>query len=302
MKRTHSAPLPPVFLLLSTIVLLPVAGSAQEGEEPEGAEAAPPDITIAAPEPTAPEPPADLTPPADAETTASGLAYQVLSEGTGTERPDANDLAVVHYTGWVAEDASVFDSSVARGTPALLPLEALIEGWTEALQLMTEGAEWRLWIPGSLAYEGIEGRPQGMLVFDLELLEVRPIPDVPENLPDPPADAERSRSGLAWKVLDEGSGDVSPRVGDTVEVHYIGWNREGQWFDSSYAKGKPAVLEFNSLIEGWKQALGDMVPGETRRLWVPAKLAYASDPSKPQGPLVFDVELLEVNPEPEPES
>lgn len=248
-------------------------------------------------EPEVPASPANLTPPADAQTTASGLAYKVLEEGTGANHPDGNDLAVVHYTGWKADDGSVFDSSVARGKPSLLPLEALIDGWTEGLQLMTEGAKWRLWIPGSLAYEGIEGRPQGMLVFDVELLEVRAIPSPPTYLAEAPADATTESSGLAWKVLQEGTGEGSPGPGDTVKVEYIGWNQDGQWVDATYAKGTPATLEFATLIEGWKQALADMVPGEQRRLWVPAKLAYADDPGKPQGPLVFDVKLLEINPE-----
>lgn len=291
MNRTKSVSTTPVFLLLSAIVLLPLPAPAQDEAVQEGAAE-----SMAASEPAAPAPPAALTPPTDAETTASGLAYQVLSEGTGSEKPDANDLALVHYTGWVSEDGSVFDSSVARGKPALLPLEALIEGWTEGLQLMTEGAKWRLWIPGDLAYEGIEGRPQGMLVFDLELLDVRPIPDVPAELAAAPADAESGRNGLAWKVLDAGDGGESPGRGDTVKVHYIGWNAEGQWFDASYAKGMPATLEFDTLIEGWKRALGEMTPGEKRRLWVPASLAYANDPAGPQGPLVFEVELIEVNP------
>lgn len=288
MKRLYSVPLTPVFLLLSALLLLPVPAAAQDEEAQEE--------PVVAPQPAGPPPPADLTPPTGAETTASGLAYTVLEEGTGSERPDGNDLAVVHYTGWISEDGRVFDSSVARGTPALLPLEALIEGWTEGLQLMNEGAKWRLWIPGELAYQGVEGRPQGMLVFDVELLEVRHIPEVPSDLAAAPADAETAGGGLAWKVLQEGTGDGTPGPGDTVKVHYIGWNTEGQWFDSSYSKGTAAVIEFDTLIEGWKRAIRDMVPGEKRRLWVPAEMAYANDPAGPQGPLVFEIELLEVNP------
>lgn len=275
-----------ILLTLAAALLLPLPVAAQEEAAPEPA-----------PRPEVPAAPEDLTPPGDAQTTASGLAYQVLEEGTGTAQPDENDLVVVHYTGWNSADGSVFDSSVARGEPALLPLEALIEGWTEGIQLMTEGAKWRLWIPGELAYQGIEGRPQGMLVFDVELLDVREIPSLPENLPDPPADAQRSRSGLAWKVLEEGSGEERPGPGDEVKVHYIAWNQEGQWVDASYAKGAPATLQFDGVIRGWQEALRDMAPGEKRRLWVPADLAYGNDPGQPHGPMVFEVELLEINPE-----
>jgi peptidylprolyl isomerase len=280
---------------LPCLLLLPTTGLAQD----ETQETAPETVQAPAPaaQPQAPSAPEDMTPPAGAETTESGLAYQVLEEGTGTNQPDENDLVVVHYTGWKSEDGTVFDSSVVRGRPALLPLEALIEGWTEGLQLMTEGAKWRLWIPGNLAYEGVEGRPQGMLVFDVELMEVRKIPPVPEHLERPAPDAELAQSGLAWKVLKEGTGEGHPAPGDRVQVHYIGWNTEGQWFDSTYSKGQPAVLEFNSLIDGWKLALQSMVPGEKRRLWVPDRLAYRGEAGKPRGPLTFDVELLAINPE-----
>lgn len=280
-------------ILLPSIALLPAGGFAQEGAAQEGAAQieVPP-----APQPQAPEPPADLTPPAGAETTASGLAHQVLEPGDGADRPDANDLVVVHYTGWRSEDGEVFDSSVARGKPALLPLEALIDGWTEGLQLMSEGAKWRLWVPGELAYQGVEGRPQGMLVFDVELIEVRSIPPVPEHLGEPPADAVRSRSGLAWKVLESGEGGESPGPRDTVKVHYIGWNTEGQWFDSTYSRGAPAALPLANVIRGWQEALSTMTPGEKRRVWIPEGLAYAGQEGKPQGALTFDIELLEVIP------
>ena len=273
-----------ILALSAALLSLPLA--AQEGE-----------AQMPSAQPQTPAAPANLAPPSDAQTTASGLAYKVLEAGTGANHPDGNDLVVVHYTGWKADDGSVFDSSVARGKPALLPLEALIDGWTEGLQLMTEGAKWRLWIPGNLAYAGIEGRPQGVLVFDVELLEVREIPSPPENLAAAPADATQEGSGLAWKLLSQGTGEGHPGPGDTVKVEYIAWTPEGQWIDASYAKGAPASLDFESLIEGWKQALSNMVPGEKRRLWVPAKLAYENDPSKPQGPLIFDVKLIEINPE-----
>lgn len=287
MKRPTAVPVL-IVLALCAAVLSPLPLAAQESEAP---------VPAPAPEPQAPPAPADLTPPAGAQTTASGLAYQVLEEGSGSARPDANDLVVVHYTGWRAEDGALFDSSLTRGKPALLPLEALIEGWTEGLQLMTEGAKWRLWIPAELAYAGVEGRPQGMLVFDVELIDVREIPSVPENLPEPPADAEKSPSGLAWKVLEAGAGDERPGPGDRVKVEYIAWNQEGQWVDATYAKGSPAILAFDGVIAGWQEALRGMAPGEKRRLWVPAELAYGNDPSQPHGPMVFEVQLLEINPQ-----
>jgi peptidylprolyl isomerase len=115
--------------------------------------------------------PADVAaPPADAITTPSGLAYKVLQEGTGAT-PTRDDQVQVHYSGWTT-DGKMFDSSVARGTPATFPVTRVIPGWTEGLQLMNVGAKHRMWIPEDLAYHGQPGRPAGMLVFDVELLAI----------------------------------------------------------------------------------------------------------------------------------
>ena len=117
--------------------------------------------------------PSDVAaPPADAQTTASGLASKVLAPGTGTEHPVASDMVKVHYTGWTT-DGKMFDSSVQRGKPTVFPLDKVIAGWTEGVQLMVEGEKRRFWIPAKLAYEGRPDRPQGMLVFDVELLSFK---------------------------------------------------------------------------------------------------------------------------------
>jgi len=109
-------------------------------------------------------------PPADAQVTASGLAYEVLTPGDG-RTPSPEDTVKVHYTGWTT-DGKMFDSSVARGEPSTFPLGGVIAGWTEGLQLMPVGAKYRMWIPEQLAYKGQPGRPAGTLVFDVELLAI----------------------------------------------------------------------------------------------------------------------------------
>ena len=118
-------------------------------------------------------PPDVAAPPADAQKTASGLAYKVLQKGTGTEHPTATSTVTVHYTGWTT-DGKMFDSSVQRGQPAQFPLNRVIPGWTEGLQLMVVGEKTRFWIPVEQAYKNAPGRPAGMLVFDVELLEIGP--------------------------------------------------------------------------------------------------------------------------------
>ncbi|PWL63416.1 MAG: peptidylprolyl isomerase [Bacteroidales bacterium] len=106
--------------------------------------------------------------------TPSGLQYEVLQEGTG-KQPVASDSVTVHYTGKLI-DGTVFDSSVERGVPATFGVTQVIPGWVEALQLMKEGAKWRLFIPSQLAY-GPQGAgniigPNSTLIFDVELIKV----------------------------------------------------------------------------------------------------------------------------------
>lgn len=117
--------------------------------------------------------PADVAaPPADATTTASGLASKVLQSGSGARHPSATDTVTVHYAGWTT-DGKLFDASYKRGQTASFPLNRVIAGWTEGLQLMVEGEKRRFWIPQDLAYQGRPGVPAGMLVFDVELLGIK---------------------------------------------------------------------------------------------------------------------------------
>jgi peptidylprolyl isomerase len=123
------------------------------------------------PSPTA-APPDVSEPPPNVRRTGSGLAYRVLVEGTGDKHPGRFSTVTVHYTGWTT-DGKMFDSSLVRGQPATFPLENVIKGWTEGLQLMVEGEKTRFWIPQDLAYGGQQGKPRGMLVFDVELLKIQ---------------------------------------------------------------------------------------------------------------------------------
>ncbi|MCK9635496.1 MAG: FKBP-type peptidyl-prolyl cis-trans isomerase [Methylobacter tundripaludum] len=109
-------------------------------------------------------------------TTASGLQYEVLAPGTGTASPSATDSVTVHYKGTTI-DGEEFDSSYSRGEPATFPLNRVISGWTEGVQLMKEGAKYRFFIPSELAYgEQGAGRaigPNAALIFDVELIKIQ---------------------------------------------------------------------------------------------------------------------------------
>jgi len=108
-------------------------------------------------------------------TTASGLQYEVIRKGTGP-KPKLTDTVVTHYTGTLL-DGKIFDSSYKRNAPATFPVNGVIKGWTEALQLMETGSKWKLYIPSGLGY-GARGAgnvigPNATLVFDIELLEIK---------------------------------------------------------------------------------------------------------------------------------
>lgn len=108
-------------------------------------------------------------------TTASGLQYEILTKGTGTTSPKATDNVTVHYKGTTI-DGKEFDSSYSRGAPATFPLNHVIAGWTEGVQLMTEGAKYRFFIPADLAY-GEHGAgpiaPNSALIFEVELIKIQ---------------------------------------------------------------------------------------------------------------------------------
>lgn len=105
---------------------------------------------------------------------ASGLQYEIITEGTG-EKPTANNKVTCHYHGTLI-DGTVFDSSVRRGQPATFPLNMVIKGWTEGLQLMTVGSKWRFFIPPQLGYGdrqvSAQIGPNSTLIFDVELLGI----------------------------------------------------------------------------------------------------------------------------------
>ena len=246
--------------------------------------------------------PSDVAgPPADAKKTASGLALKVLTPGTGKERPGPDDKVKVHYTGWTT-DGTMFDSSVARGEPTSFRVSGVIKGWTEGLQLMTAGEKARLWIPAKLAYgdsPAQPGMPAGMLVFDVELLEIATAPKPPTVPPDvkaAPASAKKTESGMAYRVLQKGTGTRHPKATDRVKVHYSGWTPDGKMFDSSVTRGDPTSFGLNGVIKGWTEGVQLMVEGEKTRFWIPGALAYGDNPrpGAPGGPLVFDIELLAI--------
>jgi peptidylprolyl isomerase len=245
------------------------------------------------------------------KTTASGLQYEVLAEGPADgASPKETDLVDVHYVGTLV-DGVEFDSSRARGAAARFPLNQVIPGWTEGVQLMSEGDRYRFFVPADLAY-GAQGTPGGpigpneALIFDVELLKVTN-PErnaqaasafLAEN--GKKAGVTSTTSGLQYQVLAEGpAGGKQPTDASKVQVHYEGRLINGTVFDSSYQRGEPIEFPLNAVIPGWTEGVQLMSEGDKFRLFIPPALAYgpSGTPGGPIGPneaLIFDVELLKV--------
>lgn len=262
---------------------------------------------------------ADLVPPATEEaaqpaapaldvadedlvTTASGLQYAIVEEGSG-ESPEPGDVVAVHYTGTLT-DGTTFDSSYQRGEPIKFPvgIGQVIPGWDEGISLLSEGAQARFVIPPELAYgeQGAGGviPPNATLIFDVELVSVEPgPPEAPTEVSE--ADYTTTDSGLKYYDLEEGSGE-SPEEGQQVSVHYTGWLEDGTLFDSSLLRGEPFTFTLGAgqVIPGWDEGVASMNVGGRRQLVIPPDLAYGEQGAggviPPDATLIFEVELLDV--------
>ena len=246
----------------------PAEGEAQEATEPTAPveEATPPAEPVAEEEPPStnsdvpapaevaapavepdPNAPSDVAaPPKGAKRTKSGLASKVLKKGKGRSRPGKFDTVSINYTGWTS-DGRRFDRSQAHGQALAAPLNRTIYGFSEGVRLMVAGEKRRFWIPAKLAY-GEEGsaeqtaprQPLGDLVFDVELVSFEKAPELPvapEDVGQIPADATRSESGLAWRVLENGTGSDQPIDSSVVEMTYTAWTADGAVFESSVLRG-----------------------------------------------------------------
>ncbi|HEY8926332.1 MAG TPA: FKBP-type peptidyl-prolyl cis-trans isomerase [Polyangia bacterium] len=284
-----------------TPAITPAVAAEPRAAAPPSTDLSPIEPLPSAPAPVAPRAPADVAePPAAATRTDSGLASRVLLKGAGGDHPGAYDQVTVHYTAWTPA-GRVIDSSVPRGEASKLTLDKLIAGWSEGVRLMTKGEKRRLWIPANLAAaEGPRrtGASAGPLVMDVELVDFVHMPEppkVPDDVDAAPADAKRTASGLAYKILRHGKSKQHPTADSAVEVHYSGWTPDGKLFDSSVLRGKPITFGLNGVIKGWTEGLQLMAVGDKARFWIPSKLAYGDKPTRdgaPAGDLVFDVELL----------
>jgi FKBP-type peptidyl-prolyl cis-trans isomerase len=234
-------------------------------------------------------------PPADARAAPSGVRWKVVKRSRGkAARPRPWDAVSIVYTGWDST-GTIIDTNEGKDQPVRLPLDALPASFADAVPQLGAGERARLWIPAAMMNRG----PDGTLCFEVQVIavheRVRP-PDAPADVAAPPPDALTTPKGVSYKVLDAPGGTRKPQTSDEVTVHYTGWTTDGKRFDSSIPDATPKVFRVTGVIAGWTDALLHMNVGDTWRVWIPEELAYKGAPNRPQGMLVFDVQLLEAQP------
>ncbi len=259
----------------------------------------------------------------DEITTESGLVYVDFEPGTGDVAENGATVAV-DYTGWLQETGVRFDSSISRATTFQVVIGAgsVIAGWDEGIVDLLEGGKRRLIIPPELAYGSQERGnipANSTLIFDIVLVDIlvpappspppppTPVPTPPAQTPGVPDDNPPEvtgeevtlDSGLVYIDFEPGSGEVT-QTGDTVAVNYTGWLQEtGERFDSSINRPAtfPVTIGAGGVIQGWEQGLPGLAEGGSRRLIIPADLAYGDtgQGSIPAGAtLIFDIILVDV--------
>lgn len=233
-------------------------------------------------------------PPKEAEKTASGIAKIVLKANPAGETLVPSDWVMLHYTGWTT-DGKMFDSTKVSGKPAVFPLEQLIPGMSEAITLAKVGESLRVWIPEALAYKGMPDMPQGMLVFDFDILQ-RVTPEMPPE--NPSAEAIHLHDGLAYQILkSEDGAPISEK--DVVTLDFIGWTvGDKKRFHSSLEAGEPLVANVAQLFHGFRDVLVHAHKGDILVIWMDQK--YGIDPNgrELKGNLVFSMQIIDVEPMP----
>eukprot|EP00095_Tigriopus_kingsejongensis_P006980 maker-scaffold4933_size5216-snap-gene-0.3 protein:Tk06980 transcript:maker-scaffold4933_size5216-snap-gene-0.3-mRNA-1 annotation:"hypothetical protein" len=245
-----------------------------------------------------PETPQDVAAaPADAEVTASGLASKVIQPGSGSDKPSATDTVEVHYSGWTT-DGQLFDSSEARGETISFPLNGVIPGWTEGVQLMVVGEKRRFWIPAALAYgetPSRPGAPAGNLTFDVELFAIEAAPAPPELPPNSPRPMRQKKPPAASPPKSSPKATAARSPARRMSWPLIS-RVDGTLLESTVVNGKPAQFKLDQVsIKGWVEGLQLMSKGEKRRFWIPEALGFGENapPGAPKGNLIFDFELLD---------
>ncbi len=225
--------------------------------------------------------------PGNAVESASGMQYLVLQAA----KPGALSLKPAFFeyrvTVWVRNEAGKFvakESGVLRSNFKTIAQNSPALARAALLSPVGETRRWWFSIPGAASQNQI---------LDLTVIgNIDPAP-APSDVAAVPVSANRTASGLAYRVIKKGNGTGHPTLQSTITIDYSGWTPDGKLFDSSVTRGEKATFPLSGLITGWKEGLTLMSPGDTYRFWIPGHLAYDSIPNAngPKGMLVFDVTL-----------
>lgn len=241
-------------------------------------------------------------PPDNAVKLPSGTKFVSVRPGTSKDKLRPFDNVTFNYTAWDA-DGRMIDSTETRKHAVTTPPYKQSAAMTEMLTALTAGERGRFWVDAEKMTSGgapLPGGQKGVLCYELDIAQVvkaehePPLP--PPDVAKPPDGVKKSPKGVFYRVLKPGSGKDPRHPGptDTVKVHYTGWTTDGRMFDSSMLRGEPAMFNLQSVVAGWTDGIPMMTVGDRVRFWIPEALAYKGAPGKPQGMLVFDVELLEI--------
>jgi len=254
----------------------------------------------------APAIPPDVgAPPATAKQTKSGIKYEEVRAGTGKDKIGPADDVTFNYTAWAA-DGRMIETTEMKKRPAHSPPFRQPPPFEDILLMMTAGQRVRFWVEAEKMKKPQLNPQTGLLCYEVDVVQIEkaknPPPPVPPDVAKPPGDAKKSPKGVFYKVLKAGKGGPKPTPENSVKVNYTGWTTDGRMFDSSVIRGEPAEFGLRGVIAGWTDALPLMSAGDKWRLWIPEELAYKGQPDKPQGMLVFDLELIEIKAAPRPDA
>jgi peptidylprolyl isomerase len=237
------------------------------------------------------------------KTTASGLKYEVLSEGEGDPIQPGQGVKI-RFMLWNPEGQVVACTEAQdfyiAGLADRLSLGRLRLEWLqEAPLLMKRGGRYRFEVPAELCFgdRAISPKLPGNTT-SYWYLEPVAVNKAPAFVRPDLENAKKTESGLRYEVIAEGSGERPTRT-DVVRVHYTGWLANGKVFDSSHARGDPAVFRLDQVIPGWTEGVGLMKEGATYRFTIPGDLAYGPRPPPgseipPNATLIFLVELIKI--------
>jgi len=258
------------------------------------------EIEILEIKPAPPIPPDVAAPPANAETTKLGSKFVVLRPGTGTAKAKPWDNVTYNYTAW-DDTGRMFETTEMKKRPSKISPYRQSAALEEVLTMMTAGERVRVWTTGEkMASNGkpAPGQPTGPVCYEIESITIEPgvePPPVPADVAKPPADAQKTAKGTYYKVLKPAAKPgAKPKVTDTVKVNYTGWTTDGRMFDSSVIRKEPAEFSLQGVVAGWTDGIPLMSVGDKYRFWIPDELAYKGVPGRPQGMLVFDIELVSI--------